>query len=322
MVVDNGLTLGLPGEQVLRDPVHILGNHGVCHTQDSRSGTIILVQDHILVPGELDETVRLGSPPLIDRLVGISDHEKIAMPGSEFLDDLPVVSVAVLGLVHHYVVELALPIVPCILEMVQDIVCKVLEIVEIQGIVLDLAVDVIGRSGRKHPVRPLHLRQHVSVNVSIQGLERRHLAQELLDRPFGTFDSQLVHTLLGQCLAVFLVDDGECLREPKAMNLLAKELDAESVDGADEVVVVPAVDHRGNPVAHLGGRLVGECKAQDVGRIDSEHIHKICIAVSQGLGLAGTGTGDHPYPTLGGSDCFCLPGIKVFRYYLLKISHD
>ncbi len=205
--MDDRPPLRTPREQVLRNPVHVLGNHRVGYTQDTWGRTIVLIQDYVLVTGELDEPVRLRSPPFINRLVRVPHHEKVAVAGGQFLDDLPVVGVAVLSLIHHDVVQLALPVLPGILEMVQDIVGKVLQVVEIQGIVLHLPVDVIGSRGSQHPVRPDHVRKHVCVDIAVEGLGGRYLAQEFLDRLLGTLDPELFHALFGKGLAVFLVDD-------------------------------------------------------------------------------------------------------------------
>ena len=135
--------LRLPCEQVFGNPVFIVRNDRIGHVQDFRRRAIVLVQNHVLVGGELHETLRLCSPPLINRLVRITDHEQIPMPSRQLLDDLPIIQVAVLGFVHHYVVQLVLPIFPGILEPVQDIVRKILKVIKVQGIFLDLPMNVV-----------------------------------------------------------------------------------------------------------------------------------------------------------------------------------
>ena len=70
------------------------------------------------------------------------------------------------------------------------------------------------------------------------------------------------------------------------MNFLTQELDAEAMDGADEVVVVAAAHQLVDALTHLLCRLVGEGEAEDVGRIDTQHVDQIGIAAGERLGLA------------------------------------
>ena len=69
------------------------------------------------------------------------------MPGTQPLHKVPVVEVAVLGLVHHDVVEGVLPLLRGLGEVVQDVLGDIHEVVEIQGVVLHLAGDVPREAG-------------------------------------------------------------------------------------------------------------------------------------------------------------------------------
>ena len=190
------------------------------------------------------------------------------MPGGEFLDDFPVVRIAVLGLVHHYVIKLALPVILDIREVLQQVNGEVFQVVEVQCVVLHLAAGIGGHArsrsrsiagGRGGVIalcrtcrirrgtsriegnRRAGPRQHIGVNVVVEVLERTDFRQEGLDCLFRALDSELVHAGLGHRLGILLVQDAEIFREPKPVDIPAQHFHAESVNGAYEIIVVPAV---------------------------------------------------------------------------------
>ena len=311
VVVDDGLPFGAAREEVLRDPVPVVRNDRIGHVQDLRRGPVVLVQDHVLAGGELREALRAGAAPLVDRLVGVAHHEEVAVPGRQFLHDLPVVGVAVLRLIHHDVVELLLPPGPCVFEVVEDVVRHALQVVEVEGIVLHLAVDVAGDGRGEHPLRPFHAGQHVGGDVVVQRLGGAHLRQEILHRLLGPFDAQFFHAGAGIGAGIVLVQDRERLRETDPVDVTPEQFHAKTVDRTDKVVVVAAVDHPGDARAHLGGGLVGEGQAEDVRRIDAQHIHQVGIAVGQCLGLARPCAGDDAHPALRRCDGGRLTGVQL-----------
>ena len=244
------------------------------------------------------------------------------MAGRKFLDDPPVVSVAVLRFIHHDVVQLVLPALPRVRETVQDVVREILKVVEVKGAVLQLAVDVIGDRGPQHAVRPFDGRKHVGVDVVIQVLGGGDLPEELLHGLLRPLDPELFHALPRNRLGVLFVQYGEILREAEPVDFLAEEFDTEPVDGADEVIVVAAADHRGNPLPHLRRSLVGKGQAQDVGRVDAQHVHQIGITVGQSLCLAGPGPGYHPDTPLGGGHRLRLARIQTSQYASYNVFHQ
>ena len=82
------------------------------------------------------------------------------------------------------------------------------------------------------------------------------------------------------------------------------------MQGADEVVVVSALDHGGDTAAHLCGRLVGEGEAQDVGGVYAQHVYYVGVAVGECLGLAGPGSRNHADSALCGLYGLPLTGIQ------------
>ena len=236
------------------------------------------------------------------------------MFGAQALDEVPVVQVAVLGLVHHDVVELGLPLLAGIRKAVQDVLGHVHQVVEVQRIVFHLSAH-IGRQagGAAHLVGDHAARQHIRLDVAVEGFLGPNRVQELLYRLFRAFEPQLVHGLLGHGLAVFLVQHGEGFGKADAVDFLAQKLDAEAVQGAYEVIVVSALHHGGDAAAHLRRGLVGEGEAQQVGRVYAQNIHQVGIAVRQGLGFARPGARHYADAALGGLYGLPLPRIQSLK---------
>ncbi len=140
--VNDGLALRLAGEKVLGNAVLIIGNDAVGYVQDARRAAVILVQDDGSVCGKVHENVRPGSAPLVDGLVRVAHDEQVPVLGAQPLDKVPIVQVAVLGLVHHNVVELRLPVLAGVREMVQDVFGDVHQVVKVQRVVFHLAAHV------------------------------------------------------------------------------------------------------------------------------------------------------------------------------------
>ncbi len=137
-------------------------------------------------------------------------------------------------------------------------------------------------------------------------LEGRHLLQKSLRSCLAPVYTEFLHGLLGKLLAVFLVDDGEVLRITNPVDLLTQEFSAETVDCAYEIVNTSSVNHRGYAPFHLLRGLVGEGKAEDIARTDTDFIDYVGVAVGEHTGFAGTGARDNADVPLGGFDCLLL----------------
>ena len=90
------------------------------------------------------------------------------------------------------------------------------------------------------------------------------------------------------------------------MDLPPQHLDAETVDGAYEVVDVGGVNHVGDARLHLAGRLVGKSHAQDVGRVDAHLIDQVGITVGEDAGLSRSCAGHDAHPAFRGAYRFGL----------------
>ena len=91
---------------------------------------------------------------------------------------------------------------------------------------------------------------------------------------------------LGYRFHVLFVKDLEGLRISESEDFLTKELDAEGVDGTDEVTCVICANKAVDAVAHLLGRLVGERKTKDIAGVYAKLVNKKRIPVCQHACLA------------------------------------
>ncbi len=97
------------------------------------------------------------------------------------------------------------------------------------------------------------------------------------------------------------------------MDFLAEELHAETVYGAHEIIVIAAMHHSGDSLPHLSSSLVRECKAEYVGRVDSQHVHEISVTVSEGFRLPCPSAGNNPYATFRRGHRLCLPAVQIIQ---------
>ena len=154
-------------EKILGNTVHIIGYHTVSHIQDIRGGTIILIQNDSLVRSEIHKTMRFRTAPLINALVRVADYEQVLVELGKLLDNLPVVRVAILRLIHHYIIQLILPVLTRIRKPVQNILCKIFNVIEVQCKVFQLTRNETGQFRLLHLVRNLRAWDHVCRDVVI-----------------------------------------------------------------------------------------------------------------------------------------------------------
>ena len=113
--------------------------------------------------------------------------------------------------------------------------------------------------------------------------------------------AMLLVCLLGNGFHVLLVKNLKCLRVAKSENLLPEKLDTERMDRAYEIASILTTDKPIYTVAHFLSCLICKCEAEDVARVDSEYVDKVCISIRKDTRLTGASSGDNP-------DCpFCCP---------------
>lgn len=312
MTVDHPAFVEPQGEELFRHAVVVVDDYAVGHVEDVGRGAVVLVERNVGGRLEIDKYLRIRAAPGIDRLVGVTNHEEIAVMLGEDVQKFPVVARTVLNLVDHNIVELVGPVLTRILEMVEDIDGEIDQVVVVEGVLLELQphiphlrVGAVGRTGRK--------KMSLDIGVDVIPFQKGHFLQESLRRELAAVDSELVHRLLGQCLGILFVDDGEAFRITDAVNLAPQEFHAEAMDGADEVVDRSAVDHPRDAPFHLLGGLVGEGEAEDIAGGYAEFVDKESVAVCEHARLARTGSGHYTHPPFR-----CLHGLLLT---LVELHH-
>lgn len=127
----------------------------------------------------------------------------------------------------------------------------------------------------------------LDVGVRVCALHARHLFEKSFGSGFLAVDFEILHGLLGEQPAVFLIHHQEVFGITYAVDFALQEFDAEAVDSADEIVDAPAVNHSADAAFHLLGCLVCKCEAQDVAWRNADIIDKIGIAVGKHARFAG-----------------------------------
>lgn len=108
-----------------------------------------------------------------------------------------------------------------------------------------------------------------------------------------------------------LIDYREVAGIAYAVDLLTKELCAEAMYCADEIVDAATVYHRGYPSFHLLRSLVGKRQAKDIPRTDAYLICKEGIPMCKYACLARAGSGNDAHPSFSSLHGLLLSRVKV-----------
>ena len=202
--------------------------------QDGLGGAVVLLQqDHLgigVIFLEAQQVAVIGAAPGVDGLVGVADHEDVAVEGGHMLEQLVLRQVGILELIHQHVLEA--PGVPFTHGLVRleehgDPEEQVVEIhavvgqqqllvaavdtldhlvaVGLDGVIVRLDQLVLGvRDGSEHPLRLVALLIHVQV---LQGT-------------------------LDQADLVIIVEDDKVGIEGQVLSFAAQDAGAGGVEGA------------------------------------------------------------------------------------------
>ncbi len=297
--------------QVLLDTGGVFVDEGVGAGQDLRRGAVIFRHEDGPRAGvfliEVQKIPDVRASPGVDGLVRVPHDEEVLVVARQHLHELVLEGVDVLELVDHDVLKPLLPLELYILVLPEDVERELDEVVIIQGeallLLVEVAVknDVLGGCGGVVLLLEAVQGEAEHVLVVVRALEK--LLD--LDHVPGIGEG---HVPEGE--APFLVDDlehlvdvrvvqhQEALGIPHGADILLQDRDAKAVEGAD----VPRVVVAGEVVdalAHLGGGLVGEGDAQNVGGQDAQLVHQVRESVGQGSRLPGPRPGDDPHRPLG-----------------------
>ncbi len=130
------------GVQILWHTVLVVGDDMVGHVENIRRASVIAVEHDIRLCLEINENLGIRSPPFIYGLIRITHDKEIAMMLGDGTQKFPVVTGAILHLIDHHIVDLFRPLLPGIGEMLQYIEREEKKIVIIEGIQLELKLEV------------------------------------------------------------------------------------------------------------------------------------------------------------------------------------
>ena len=141
-------------------------------------------------------------------------------------------------------------------------------------------------------------------------LRRGDPVGDAVDRIVLVVDLELAHDLLEQALGVVLVVDGEVAREAQPIAIGAQHPHAHRVEREHPHRAHARSDERAEPLAHLGGGLVGEGDGEYLGGADAQVAHEVGDAEGQHARLARAGAREHQKRAVDGLDGFALRGVQ------------
>ena len=152
--------------------------------------------------------------------------------------------------------------------------------------------------------------------LAAKSLELRQLALrrgdpvgDAVDRIVLVVDLELAHDLLEEALRVVLVVDGEVAREAEPVAVGAQHPHAHRVEGEHPHRAHARPAERAQPLAHLGGGLVGEGDGEYLGGADAQVADEVGDAEGQHARLARAGACEHQKRAVDGLDGQSLRGV-------------
>ena len=228
------LPLATGGAQNLLDPLTVVGDQSIRRLQDRGRGAVVVLQLHHragdLIRGLVTEVVlethqdrEIGSTEAVDTLVGITHHEhrttgpvvevlRVFAIGDKQLDQVVLGAVGVLIFIHQHVAKAAVPVMPNLLMLLQQLNRHEQKIVEIKGIV----------RSQGFAITAIHISRELAAltfRISFELIRQPTLIFGIADRPSHLFglkplgiELQLLgHDLLHEALGIGLVVDRELL---------------------------------------------------------------------------------------------------------------
>ncbi len=256
------------GPQVLWFPRHVVGNYGVSSVKDRLGGPVILVQDDDGRVGErpleLEEVPHIGSPPTVDRLVGIADHRYLVMSSGKLQHELVLCPVGVLVLVDQDVLEALLVCgqdVGVVPEQPDGDPQQVVEVHRVRrhqpALVLlvylcDLAFE---QRAAACALRVFGRTEQLVFCTGDRGVDGA--GRELL-----SVQAQIPDHVAGEADGIGLVIDRKRLLVTERSGFPAQYPHARRVERRHPHALRHRADEAGDTVAHLVGRLVGKSDRQ------------------------------------------------------------
>ena len=265
MIMNHGSALGIPCKQILLQAHLIFFYQGVCALENLGRGSIVLIQDNglcrLVLLVEVHQQLYVGSSPFIDILIRIPHNHEISIHSGQDLYQPHLHGRAVLKLVHHDIVQPALPLLPHLRVRLQQIDGEGDKVVEIQRIgcflplqklFYNLIVLILYFAHDPARLRIAHLPHILHVLLRPPDLSEHGLKSGVVK-----LQLMLLVYLLQHALLLVGIDDLKLLVEKQLLGILPQQLVAEPVIGAYQAYIIPLPNQPPDPSFHLSCRLVG-----------------------------------------------------------------
>ena len=310
-----------PGPQGLAEPSFVMGDQAGGGAQYVRRRAVIALQaDHprarkVLL--EFQDVADLGAAPGIDGLVVVADAAQVLaglgkQPQPEILGH-----VGILVFVHQQIAETVL------------ILGQNIRVLGEQGQIVEQQVAEIGRVEGAEPVLIRGVELHQTPVGHGAAFLLRHLfrrqaailpalddAQQHPGRPLPVVDTVAFHHLLQQPQLVVRIENGEVGFEAGSLGVAAENSCRQGMERPQPPSFHRTAGHRGDPVFHFPGGLVGERDGDDLTGVRQPGHQDVGEPGRQHPGLAGAGAGKHQDRTLGrlhGAPLFLVQALEIGR---------
>ena len=278
-VVGDRLAGAVLGPQIFDLALGVVADDAAGRGEDSFGRAVILLELENLrgriVALEIEDVANVGAAPSVDRLILVADHAQISRSRGERLDDQILHAIGVLVLVDQQMRRAPLP-------LLEDF-GKALE----QNPGLQLQIAEVHRVHRAHPllVEPVNLRDRglasrLSAREHLFGRDRFVLG--LLDSRARKFERRrvgqrgVVEHAANRGQRITFVENRKIAIVAERVTFLAQDSRARRMKRADPRQRRVVADQSRDPLAHLGGGLVGER--------DREHLERRRLALGQDVG--------------------------------------
>ena len=248
LVVQHLLSPAVLGPQGLALALAVAADDGIGSIQNGAGAAVVLFQADDLGLAELllkrEDVFDGGAPELVDALVVIADHTKIAMGSGQQADQQILGVVGILVLIHHDVPVAALVLLQHLRELLEQPDRQQDDVIKIQGVGVFQHLLVAAVNPGCHlqgKVIPRRLAQPFRGEHFILGAA--DIAQQGLGREVFIADVELGHGVFDDPDGIIGIVDGEISVVAQGLYLRAKDAGAGRVKGGGVHILATGAQH-------------------------------------------------------------------------------
>ena len=272
------LPRAVAGPQGLALAALIVADHGVGGIQNVLSGAVVLLQADgthaAILLLKAEDVLDIGTPEAVDALVVVAHHADVLIAACQQTGQQVLQVVGVLILVHQYVAELPLIVLPHLGAALQQLHRQQNDIVKVQRVGIPELFRVKGIYFRDPGFPPVV----VLLPVGAEVLRQQHFifrtGNNRQDLPNGEglfVQLQLLQAILQHPLAVVGVVDGEITGIADLLDIPPQNTNAGRMEGGRPHVTGLLSQHPLQTLLQLVGRLVGKGDGQHLPRVGRLH---------------------------------------------------